>query len=202
MRPSKPKKPPNAATAGQGVSPERPFTMLEAAKHLLMPSKRSNVPPFIVMDVMAAAAAHRGVRAPGRPHGGGPAGGARPGDRAAGGAGGARPWPHRLYRDARDPVAAGAHRAALPRHIQSGARSRPRGGHHRLLGRLHPGVPGAVRGGRPGGAGQSRLSALPAHPVRARLRAGADRDFRRDALGAVGQGADRRPPGERRSRAW
>jgi aspartate/methionine/tyrosine aminotransferase len=30
--------------------------MLEAAKHLLMPSKRSEVPPFIVMDVMAAAA--------------------------------------------------------------------------------------------------------------------------------------------------
>ncbi|MSO66675.1 MAG: aminotransferase class I/II-fold pyridoxal phosphate-dependent enzyme [Pseudolabrys sp.] len=31
--------------------------MLETAKHLLMPSKRSNVPPFMVMDVMAAAAA-------------------------------------------------------------------------------------------------------------------------------------------------
>ena len=31
--------------------------MLDAAKHLLMPSKRSNVPPFIVMDVMAQAAA-------------------------------------------------------------------------------------------------------------------------------------------------
>jgi len=31
--------------------------MLERQKHLLMPSKRSNVPPFIVMDVMAAAAA-------------------------------------------------------------------------------------------------------------------------------------------------
>jgi aspartate/methionine/tyrosine aminotransferase len=30
--------------------------MLEAAKRLLTPSKRSNVPPFIVMDVMAAAA--------------------------------------------------------------------------------------------------------------------------------------------------
>src|SRR5471032_2449343 len=30
--------------------------MLEAAKHLLRPSKRSDVPPFIVMDVMAAAA--------------------------------------------------------------------------------------------------------------------------------------------------
>jgi aspartate/methionine/tyrosine aminotransferase len=31
--------------------------MLDAEKHLLMPSKRSDVPPFIVMDVMAAAAA-------------------------------------------------------------------------------------------------------------------------------------------------
>jgi aspartate/methionine/tyrosine aminotransferase len=31
-------------------------TMLEAAKQLLKPSKRSDVPPFIVMDVMAAAA--------------------------------------------------------------------------------------------------------------------------------------------------
>ena len=32
-------------------------TMLETAKALLKPSRRSNVPPFIVMDVMAAAAA-------------------------------------------------------------------------------------------------------------------------------------------------
>ncbi|HEY1472700.1 MAG TPA: aminotransferase class I/II-fold pyridoxal phosphate-dependent enzyme [Pseudolabrys sp.] len=31
--------------------------MLETAKHLLMPSKRSNVPSFMAMDVMAAAAA-------------------------------------------------------------------------------------------------------------------------------------------------
>jgi aspartate/methionine/tyrosine aminotransferase len=30
--------------------------MIEAAKHLLIPSKRSDVPPFIVMDVMTAAA--------------------------------------------------------------------------------------------------------------------------------------------------
>ena len=30
--------------------------MLEAAKQLLKPSRRSDVPPFIVMDVMAAAA--------------------------------------------------------------------------------------------------------------------------------------------------
>src|SRR5580704_8862078 len=31
-------------------------TMLDTAKRLLTPSKRSDVPPFIVMDVMAAAA--------------------------------------------------------------------------------------------------------------------------------------------------
>ena len=31
--------------------------MLDAAKYLLAPSKRSDVPPFIVMDVMAQAAA-------------------------------------------------------------------------------------------------------------------------------------------------
>ena len=34
--------------------------MLEAAKRLLQPSKRSDVPPFIVMDVMAAAAQREG----------------------------------------------------------------------------------------------------------------------------------------------
>src|SRR3954447_2000247 len=38
--------------------------MLNAAKQLLSPSRRSDVPPFIVMDVMAAAAAReaRGER--------------------------------------------------------------------------------------------------------------------------------------------
>ncbi|MFL4981823.1 MAG: hypothetical protein ACJ8FV_25410, partial [Xanthobacteraceae bacterium] len=30
--------------------------MLDIAKHLVTPSARSNVPPFMVMDVMAAAA--------------------------------------------------------------------------------------------------------------------------------------------------
>ncbi len=38
------------------MRPNGPETMLEAAKQLLKPSKRSDVPPFIVMDVMAAAA--------------------------------------------------------------------------------------------------------------------------------------------------
>ena len=41
---------------GGELRPNGPETMLEAAKQLLKPSKRSDVPPFIVMDVMAAAA--------------------------------------------------------------------------------------------------------------------------------------------------
>ena len=41
---------------GGGLRPNGPGTMLEAAKQLLKPSKRSDVPSFIVMDVMAAAA--------------------------------------------------------------------------------------------------------------------------------------------------
>src|SRR4249919_1068024 len=41
---------------GRKTRPNRPKTMLDAAKRLLAPSKRSDVPPFIVMDVMAAAA--------------------------------------------------------------------------------------------------------------------------------------------------
>src|SRR6202166_3088380 len=56
MKNARPSKPGNAATAGRGQRPTGRLTMLEAAKHLLTPSKRSNVPPFMVMDVMAAAA--------------------------------------------------------------------------------------------------------------------------------------------------
>ena len=41
---------------GGETGPDWPKTMLEAAKQLLKPSKRSDVPAFIVMDVMAAAA--------------------------------------------------------------------------------------------------------------------------------------------------
>ncbi len=177
----------NAATAGRLPAGRGSITMLDAAKRLLTPSRRSDVPPFIVMDVMAAAARARGGGRPRRPYGGRPAGGAGAGNRDRGRAGGARQRPHRLYRDARHSVAARAHRPPLRRHLRSRARSGAGGGHHRLLGRLHPGVPGAVRAGRPGGAGQSRLSALPAHPSRARLRAGADRDLGRDALGADGR---------------
>src|ERR1035437_1355830 len=49
-------KPGNTATAGRGECPTGRLVMVEAAKYLLTPSKRSNVPPFMVMDVMAAAA--------------------------------------------------------------------------------------------------------------------------------------------------
>ena len=50
--------------SGAGRWLDGPKTMLEAAKKLLKPSKRSDVPPFIVMDVMAAAAQReaRGAR--------------------------------------------------------------------------------------------------------------------------------------------
>src|SRR4029078_1112236 len=41
---------------GRETRPNRSKTMLDAAKRLFAPSKRSDVPPFIVMDVMAAAA--------------------------------------------------------------------------------------------------------------------------------------------------
>ena len=58
--------------------------MLDAARRLIAPSLRSDVPPFMVMDVMAAAAR---IEAAGRachPHGGRPAGGAGAGDRHCG----------------------------------------------------------------------------------------------------------------------
>src|SRR4029078_8425902 len=48
---------------GRKLRPSRQKMMLEAAKRLLAPSKRSDVPPFIVMDVMAAAAQREAQRA-------------------------------------------------------------------------------------------------------------------------------------------
>jgi aspartate/methionine/tyrosine aminotransferase len=46
----------NGATAGRERAPHSVMTMLDAANHLLTPSRRSNVPSFMAMDVMAAAA--------------------------------------------------------------------------------------------------------------------------------------------------
>ena len=83
---------------------------------------------------------------------------------------------------ARHPGAARAHRAALCRDARRHGRAGAHRGDDRLVGRLHPGVSFAVRAGRPRRGRVSRLSALPSHPHRARLRAGADRDFGGDAL--------------------
>src|SRR5207248_8757519 len=47
----------NAATAGRAARViESTDPMLDAARRLITPSARSDVPPFMVMDVMAAAA--------------------------------------------------------------------------------------------------------------------------------------------------
>ena len=86
--------------------------MLEAAKRLITPSARSDVPPFIVMDVMAAAARieaaggrviHLEVGQPAAP---------APSTAIAAARGGARIRPARLYRDAGDRLAA----ARIARH--------------------------------------------------------------------------------------
>ena len=178
--------------------------MLEAAKRLLTPSRRSNVPPFIVMDVMAAAARARGARAPASSIWRW-ASRRRPAPRTAhrGGAGRAGEGPHRLYRDARHPLACAPASPAITRETYDLA--------------LDPGRV-VVTTGSSGGfilaflalfePGDRVALANPGYPPyrhilsRARLRAGADRDRGRDALGAVGQGADRRAPAQSRSPAW
>ena len=137
---------------------------------------------------------HRGGRRTGHSHGGRPAGGAGPLDRHCGGARGARRRPHRLHRDPGHPVAAGAHRPPLRRRLRRAGRSRAGDRHHRIVGRLHPRVPGAVRARRPGGGGAAGLSALSPYPDRARLRAGADRDHAGNALDDHARDADCGPP--------
>ena len=148
---------------------------------------------------------HRGGGRARHSHGGRAARGRRAcaGDR--GGAGGARFRAAGLHRVARHSFAAGADRAALfgclpPRR---GGRSRDRD--DRIVGGIHSGVSVDVRAGRPGGDRQSGLSAVPAYSHRARLRAGADRDERSDALrhhrresarGASQEAACRRAGGE------
>ena len=118
----------------------------------------------------------RGRRRPCHPHGGGTAGRtcAEVRDRCRAGGTGGRP--HRLYGDARHPDAARADRATLPGNLRGRSRPASNRGHHRIVGRVHSGVSGAVRARRPGRGGAAGLSALPQYPVGARLRAGDDRD--------------------------
>ena len=157
--------------------------MLDAAKRLIAPSARSDVPPFMVMDVMAAAARIEARRRPRHPHGGRPAGRAGAVDRARRRAGGAATG--RLgYTEA---LGIPSLRARIARHYAEtyGVDGRPgaRRRHHRLVGRIHPGVPGAVRARRPRRGRRAGLSAVPPHPHGARLRAGADRDHGRRRAG-------------------
>ena len=126
-------------------------------------------PPFIVMDVMEAAAAREAQGRQGHPHGGGPA-------RHAGAR--APRWTPSSARWTRDAGLHGGARAARAARSASPATTAERygvdggagagGRHDRLVGRLRAGVPGAVRRRRQGGAAVARLSLLPPHPDRAR----------------------------------
>ena len=176
--------------------------MLDAAKRLLTPSRRSDVPPFIVMDVMAAAAQRE-------------AQGARVIHMEVGQP--AAPAPETAIAAAQAALANGrigytetlgiaSLRARIARHYADT---------YDLA--LDPGRV-VVTTGSSGGfilaflalfeAGDRVALANPGYPPyrhilsRARLRAGADRDLGRDALGADGQGADRRAPQQADCRAW
>ena len=157
--------------------------MLEKAQRLLQPSARSAVPPFMVMDVMAAAAR---LEAQGRRivhmEVGQPAAGA-PASAIAAARAALVERPARLYRDARHCLAAAAHRARLCRMAWSRHRPGAHRRHHRLLGRLHAGVSRRLRSRGSRGGGAAGLSALSPYPQRARLRAGrGSRPMRRDAM--------------------
>ena len=154
-------------------------TLRDRVNHLLAASARSDVPPFMVMDVMAAAARieaagghviHMEVGQP-----------AAPAPKAAIAAAHAAldERADRLHLRARHSLAARADRATLPRYLWLCGRRRADRGHHGLVRRLHPGVPCDVRAGRPGRGHRARLSAVSPYPDRARLRAGADRDLER-----------------------
>ena len=156
--------------------------MLDSARRLMTPSARSDVPPFMVMDVMAAAARieaaggqviHMEVGQPavGAPSPAIAAVQAVLGKSALGyteslGIPSLRARIARHYAETYG-VPVSADRVIVTTGSSAG---------------IHPGVPVDVRAGRPRRHRQSGLSAVPPHPHRARLRAGADRDRRRDAL--------------------
>ena len=169
-------------------------------------ASRANVPPFHVMDLLAASAARQRTHGDmlnllaGQPMTGAPVP--------------VREEAKRLL-DSGDPLgytpAAGILelREAIARPPPAGARhrrQRRRGrGDDRQQRRVPAGVPGRVRGRRPGGDGPPRLPLLPQRPDRARLRGGRDPDrpgdplpaHRRAARGARRhQGTRRRQPGQ------
>ena len=144
--------PANAASAGRAGKGRRSgaefkgAVMLEKAKNLLQPSARSAVPPFMVMDVVAAAAR---LEAQGRRivhmEVGQPAAGA-PATAIAAVRAALHERPSWLYRDARHRFTSAAHRAGLFRMARPRCRSGARRRHHRLLGRLHARISRRIRG--------------------------------------------------------
>jgi len=169
-------------------------TLRDRARQLLTASGRSDVPPFMVMDVMAAAARieadgghviHMEVGQPAAsaPKAGDIGGPCRP-----------RRREDRLYLRARHCLAARTHRQALPRGLWLRRGCLAGRGHHRLVGRVYSGVSCHVRARRPRCGDGARLSAISSYSDRARLRAGADRDLERDPSRADRRSFARRPP--------
>ena len=165
--------------------------MLDPTRRLVTPSLRSDVPAFIVMDVVARAAR---LEAMGRRiihmEVGQPAAAAPTSARAAAQAalGGPVGYTESL---GIAPLRARIARP-LPRTLRHRPRSRPRRGDHRLLSGLHARLSRDVRAGRPGRHRLPGLPALPQHPRSARLRAGGDRDVGAYPVGPYGGRRDRR----------
>ena len=144
--------------------------MLDAARRLISPSARSDVPPFMVMDVMAAAARieaagghviHMEVGQPAAPA---PKAAIEAARAALSGplryteALGIRPLRERIAR---------YYAETYRRRGVAGAHHR----HHGVIGGIHPCVSVDVRAGRSCRDRVSGLSALSPYPDRARLRA-------------------------------
>ncbi len=163
-------------------------------------SRRSGaVDPFIVMDVMAAAAEKEAGRRHGHPPRGRPAQHTRAQRRDRGRPCRARQRPHGLRGGARHACLARAHRAALSRGLWLRGVGRPRDRHHRLVRRLSARLPRELRCRRARGPGGARLSRLPQHPGGAQPRGGRPADLRGRPLSAHRRGARK---GHRRDRPY
>ena len=165
--------------------------MLDLTRRLVTPSLRSDVPAFIVMDVVARAAR---LEAAGRRiihmEVGQPAAAAPSSARAAAQAalGGPVGYTESLGIAPLRARIAAHYRERYGIDLDPGRVDR----HDRLVGGLHARLSRHVRAGRPGRHRVSGLSALSQHPRGARLRAGGDRDFGEQPLGAHGRRRDRR----------
>ena len=142
---------------------------------MLKIGRGAQAPPFIVMDVIAAANARQAALPPGAPHVirmevGQPGTGAPAGAVAAAAGGAAVGRSARLYRGIRPALPARTDRRPLSRLVWAGRADRADRGDGGRVGGVPAGVPGGVRSGRPGRADLAVLSALCQHPDRAGMR--------------------------------